>query len=61
MIINKKLNIGASSAGEIWANANWSEVEKSVYRLQLRIAKAKRQKKHGKVKSAMVAESFFEC
>lgn len=51
MTINKKLDIGASSAAETWANVNWSKVEKSVYRLQLRIAKAKRQKKHGKVKS----------
>jgi RNA-directed DNA polymerase len=51
MTMNKKLNIGASSAAETWANVNWSKVEKSVYRLQLRIAKAKRQKRHGKVKS----------
>lgn len=51
MTMNKKLNIGASSTAETWINVNWSKVEKSVYRLQLRIAKAKRQKKHGKVKS----------
>lgn len=51
MTINKQLNIGASSAGETWTNVNWSKAEKSVYRLQLRIAKAKRQNKHGKIKS----------
>jgi len=51
MTINKQLNIGASSAGETWANVNWSKAEKAVYRLQLRIAKAKRQNKHGKIKS----------
>jgi RNA-directed DNA polymerase len=43
--------IGASSASTIWVNLNWVKIEKDVYRLQMRIAKARRQNKYGRVKS----------
>lgn len=42
---------GASSASSDWANINWQKVEKNVYRLQMRIAKAEREGRFGKVKS----------
>jgi len=45
------INIGASSAASIWTTIDWSKIEKAVYRLQMRIAKARRQKRFGKVKS----------
>jgi RNA-directed DNA polymerase len=44
-------NIGASSAADIWININWSKVESAVYRLQMRIAKARRRRHFGRVKS----------
>jgi RNA-directed DNA polymerase len=48
---NLAINIGASSAASTWDNINWPGLEKFVYRLQMRIAKARRQKRHGKVKA----------
>ena len=49
-----KVSTGASSASisaKSWSNIGWGNVEKSVYRLQVRIAKAREQGKHGKVKA----------
>ena len=43
--------IGASSADNTWSSINWTSIEKSVYRLQMRIAKAIREGKRGKVKA----------
>lgn len=34
-----------------WNQLNWPSIEKSVYRLQMRIAKAVCNKQHGRVKS----------
>ena len=45
-----KVSTGASSASisaKSWSNIGWGYVEKSVYRLQVRIAKAREQGKHG--------------
>ena len=43
---------GASSASEItWDSINWTHVNKEVKRLQMRIAKGVREKRHGKVKA----------
>lgn len=46
-------SIGASSAinSESWLDISWPEVEKQVFRLQMRIAKAVRERKKGKVKA----------
>ena len=44
--------IGASSASKVtWDTTNWSHVTKEVKRLQMRIAKAVREKRYGKAKS----------
>lgn len=44
--------IGASStAASTWIKIDWSKVGKAVSRLQMRIAKAKRQRRYGKVKA----------
>lgn len=44
--------IGASStATQNWSEIDWTQIEKSVLRLQMRIAKAKRKKRFGKVKA----------
>lgn len=44
--------IGASSASKItWDTIQWSHVNKEVQRLQMRIAKAVREKRYGKVKA----------
>jgi RNA-directed DNA polymerase len=43
--------IGASSSSEIWNSINWETVETEVYRLQIRIAKAIGEGRHGKVKA----------
>jgi RNA-directed DNA polymerase len=48
---NLAINIGASSAASTWDNINWPRLDKFVYRLQMRIAKARRQKRYGKVKA----------
>jgi RNA-directed DNA polymerase len=45
------INFGASSAGAKWAKLDWAYIEQSVYKLQMRIAKARRQRRFGKVKS----------
>jgi RNA-directed DNA polymerase len=43
---------GASSASkESWATINWQQAIKEVQRLQMRIAKAVREKRYGKVKA----------
>jgi RNA-directed DNA polymerase len=42
---------GAPSTSLIWSTINWSTVEAHVRRLQMRIAKATKEGKHGKVKS----------
>jgi RNA-directed DNA polymerase len=41
----------ASSTSFLWNNINWTTVEKQVHRLQMRIAKAVREKRDGKVKA----------
>lgn len=43
--------IGASSTAATWKSVNWTEVDKAVYRLQMRIAKARRRKCYGRVKA----------
>ena len=42
---------GAPAAGLAWNNINWKQVKSEVNRLQMRIAKAFREGKHGKAKS----------
>ena len=42
---------GASSAGAAWKAINWQIVQVQVKRLQMRIAKATREKRWGKVKA----------
>ncbi len=43
---------GASSTGSLaWDAINWTQVKENVHRLQMRIAKATREGKHGKVKA----------
>ena len=49
MVISKE--ISASSDGDQWQSIDWKSVEVHVLKLQMRIAKATREKKHGKVKS----------
>ncbi|MGX9419515.1 group II intron reverse transcriptase/maturase [Vibrio sp. RC27] len=49
MMISKE--ISASSDGAQWQSIDWKSVEARVLKLQMRIAKATREKKHGKVKS----------
>lgn len=44
-------SIGASSSGSIWDSIDWTTMEKHVRRLQMRIAKATRERRWGKVKS----------
>ncbi len=43
--------VGASSADLTWDAIDWHRVKKSVHRLQMRIAKATREQRHGKVKA----------
>ena len=43
--------IGASSIDLTWDAINWQSMQKSVGRLQMRIAKATRQSRWGKVKA----------
>lgn len=53
MIIDK-LSIGASSACKAavpWSKIDWKKATRNVYRLQMRIAKASKLGKHGKVKA----------
>ncbi|NAZ71409.1 MULTISPECIES: group II intron reverse transcriptase/maturase [Vibrio] len=49
MMISKE--ISASSDGAQWQSIDWKSVEAHVLKLQMRIAKATREKKYGKVKS----------
>ncbi len=42
---------GASSASDNWLSINWKQVESSVFQIQMRIAKAAREKRWGKVKA----------
>ena len=42
---------GAASSKTLWNSINWNAVEVKVYRLQMRIAKAIREGRHGKVKA----------
>ncbi|MCL1078580.1 reverse transcriptase N-terminal domain-containing protein [Parashewanella spongiae] len=49
MIISSE--ISASPCGKQWKSINWKSVEVAVLKLQMRIAKAIRDNKHGKVKS----------
>ena len=43
---------GASPAsGQMWEQANWPQIEAEVKRLQMRIAKAVRENRWGKVKA----------
>ena len=45
---------GATSDGEVdWHSVNWAVAHQTVRRLQMRIAKATREKRWGKVKTAM--------
>ena len=43
--------IGASSTSFRWDSINWKNTEAEVYRLQMRIAKAVSEGRHGKVKA----------
>jgi hypothetical protein len=48
----KALGAGAPSrAAQMWDQANWSQIEAEVKRLQVRIAKATREGRYGKVKA----------
>ncbi|SMY17476.1 group II intron reverse transcriptase/maturase [Photobacterium aquimaris] len=49
MMISKEIN--ASSDGAQWQSIDWKSVEAQVLKLQMRIAKATREKKYGKVNS----------
>ena len=49
MIISPE--ISASPYGKQWKSINWKSVEVTVLKLQMRIAKAIREDKHGKAKS----------
>jgi len=54
--------IGASSTSfESWGSINWKTVEKQVLRLQMRIAKAIREGRHGKAKALqwLLTHSFY--
>jgi RNA-directed DNA polymerase len=42
---------GAFSSTDLWNSIRWSDVKAEVYRLQMRIAKAVREGRHGKVKA----------
>jgi len=53
---------GASTASnQTWLTINWGQVGKEVKRLQMRIAKAAREKRYGKVKALqwILTHSFF--
>lgn len=42
---------GAASSKTLWDSINWNSIEVEVYRLQMRIAKAIREGRHGRVKA----------
>ena len=46
-----KLQTGASSAFQDWNSVNWETIERNVYRLQVRIAKATREGRQGRAKA----------
>lgn len=53
---------GATSADQLdWDNIDWKSVKKHVHRLQMRIAKAKRDNRPGKVKALqwLLTHSFY--
>ena len=43
--------VSASSYGTQWQSINWKSIEQKVLKLQMRIAKATREGKQGKVKA----------
>jgi len=45
--------VSASSYGTQWQFINWKSIEQKVLKLQMRIAKATREGKHGKVKALL--------
>lgn len=53
MTVERKLKIGApaAKANEEWTNLDWSAIEANVHQLQMRIAKAYREKKYGRAKA----------
>lgn len=60
----EKLLIGATltvNSSTTWSNIPWKRAKRHVFRLQMRIAKAKREKKTGKVKSLqrILTHSFY--
>ena len=52
---------GASSALSKWKTIDWQTVEKHVFRLQMRIAKATEEGKHGRVKALqwILSRSYY--
>ncbi len=54
-------SIGASSSDTSWDAIDWNTVDKHVRRLQMRIAKAARERRWGKVKSLqwLLTHSFY--
>ncbi len=46
-----KLQTGASSASTNWNSINWETIDRNVYRLQVRIAKATREGHQGRAKA----------
>lgn len=42
---------GASSTPDKWDSINWKNIESEVHRLQMRIAKAVSEGRHGKAKA----------
>jgi len=62
MTIKKDSLIGASSACDLaWDYLPWSHINKQVYQLQMRIAKAEREGRKGKVKALqrLLTHSFY--
>jgi RNA-directed DNA polymerase len=53
MTVKRKLNTGAPAthATKVWTDLDWSAIKADVYRLQMRIAKAYREKKYGRAKA----------
>jgi len=56
-----KTLVGASSANAEWETIEWSKAQKQVRRLQMRIAKATREGRHGKAKTLqwILTHSFY--
>ncbi len=62
MTASETLMAGASpTCGNTWSQIDWRHVEQQVRRLQMRIAKATQQGKHGKAKALqwMLTHSYF--